>query len=73
LRFIWRDRQPEVDASVDVVVRSRASASRSARSVCDHDRIDAVLRFRRRSLTNALDWLAFVLVVATLAISLTGG
>jgi hypothetical protein len=32
-----------------------------------------VPRFRRRSLTNALDWLALVLVVATLAITLTGG
>lgn len=49
------------------------SASRSARSVYDHDRIGAVLRFRGRNLTTALDWLALVLVVATPAISLTGG
>jgi hypothetical protein len=32
-----------------------------------------VLRFRGRNLTTALDWLALVLVVAALAISLTGG
>ncbi len=32
-----------------------------------------MLRFRSRNLTTALDWLALVLVVAALAISLTGG
>ena len=37
------------------------------------DRIGAVVRFRGRNLTTALDWLALGLVVAALAISLSGG